>query len=126
MGSISVVAVAAAVVAAFIVSMVWYGAFAGPLGMEDDGGRPPLWKIAVELTRSLVVTLVVGWLAARLGVSGLPSALGLGLALWAGFPAVLLSGSVLWEGVPWRRAVLHAGDWLVKLLVVAAIVGLWG
>jgi hypothetical protein len=125
MGSISFLAVAAAVVAAFIVSMVWYGAFAGPLGMEDDG-RPPLWKIAVELTRSLTVALVAGWLASRLGVASLAGALGLGLALWIGFPAVLFSGAVLWEGVPWRRAALHAGDWLVKLLVVAVIVGLWG
>jgi len=124
MGS-SFLAVAAAVVSAFIVSMAWYGAFAGPMGMEDDG-RPPLWKIAVELTRSVVVALVVARLAARLGVAGLAGALGLGLVLWTGFPAVLLSGAVLWEGVPWRRAVLHAGDWLAKLLVVAVIVGLWG
>jgi hypothetical protein len=125
MGS-SFLAVAAAMVSAFIVSTVWYGAFAGPMGMEDDGGRPPLWKIAVELTRSLAVALVVAGLTARLGVAGLAGALGLGLVLWAGFPAVLLSGAVLWEGVPWRRAALHAGDWLVKLLVVTVIIGLWG
>jgi hypothetical protein len=26
---------------------------------------------------------------------------------------------------PWKLAVIHGGDWLVKLLVVAAIVTVW-
>jgi hypothetical protein len=52
------------------------------------------------------------------------SAILLGLVLWWGFPLVLLSGSVMWEKVPAPTAVLHAGDWLLKLLVISAIVGL--
>ena len=48
-----------------------------------------------------------------------------GLALWIGFPVVLLAGSVFHENVPWKLAALHAGDWLVKLLVIAVIVGVW-
>lgn len=35
----------------------------------------------------------------------------------------LLAGSVLWEDVQPRLAALHAGDWLVKLVAVAAIIG---
>jgi hypothetical protein len=31
-------------------------------------------------------------------------------------------GSLLWEEVPLRLATIHAGDWLVKLLVIATIV----
>jgi hypothetical protein len=34
-------------------------------------------------------------------------------------------GSVIWDRVPPVTALLHAGDWLLKLLVIAAIVGLW-
>jgi hypothetical protein len=52
-------------------------------------------------------------------------ALGLGPATWIGFPVVLLAGSVQWENVPWRLAAIHAGDWLVKLLLVSCIVSLW-
>ena len=44
---------------------------------------------------------------------------------WVGFPVILLLGSVVHEKVPWRLAVLHAGDWLVKLLLIAVIVGVW-
>jgi hypothetical protein len=45
--------------------------------------------------------------------------------LWVGFPFVLLSGSVLWDNVDWRLATIHAGDWLLKLLVISLIVGLF-
>ena len=46
----------------------------------------------------------------------------LGVALWVGFPFVLWTGAILWENTPWRLAALHAGDWLVKLLVVGVLV----
>jgi len=38
---------------------------------------------------------------------------------------VLLSGSVMWDKVPWRIAATHGGDWLLKLLVIGAVVGAW-
>jgi hypothetical protein len=62
-------------------------------------------------------------LADRLPVRGTREALVLGAGLWAAFPVVLLSGSVFHEKVPWQLAAIHAGDWLVKLLLVSAVVG---
>jgi hypothetical protein len=47
----------------------------------------------------------------------------LGVTLWAGFPLVLRAGSVMWDKVPPASAALHAGDWLLKLLISATIVG---
>lgn len=38
---------------------------------------------------------------------------------------VLLTGSIMWEKAPTVTALVHAGDWLLKLLVISAIVGLW-
>jgi hypothetical protein len=32
---------------------------------------------------------------------------------------------VIWDDVPPRLAVIHAGDWLLKLVLIAAIVGSW-
>ena len=49
----------------------------------------------------------------------------LGLVLWIGFPFVLLTGSTMWEDVPWTLAAIHAGDWLVKTLLMTAILGVW-
>jgi hypothetical protein len=34
------------------------------------------------------------------------------------------AGSVIWENVPWKRA-NYAGDWLLKVLVIAVIVSVW-
>ncbi len=47
------------------------------------------------------------------------------VALWIGFPVILLTGSVLWENVLWKVAAIHAGDWLVKMLVIPIIVSAW-
>jgi len=79
----------------------------------------------VELLRNLVVAAVVTALIARLELDNWTSAVLLGLALWIAFPVVLLAGSVFHENVPWRLAAIHAGDWLVKLLVIAVIFGFW-
>ena len=49
----------------------------------------------------------------------------LGLFLWIGFPVILLTGSIIWENVPWKVAAIHAGDWLVKMLVISIIVSMW-
>jgi hypothetical protein len=113
------------------VSSVWYVVFAKPraalLGEAAPaaGERPPVGNVVLELLRSALVAGVIAGLAAHLEVSGVGEALVLGLVLWVGFPFVLLSGSVLWDKVDWRLAGIHAGDWLLKLLVISLIVGLF-
>ncbi len=43
----------------------------------------------------------------------------------SGFPIVLWTGALIHENTPLRLAAIHAGDWLVQLLVVAVIVSVW-
>jgi hypothetical protein len=64
-------------------------------------------------------------LIGRLHFISTGSALSLALLLWVGFPLILLTGSVLWENVPAKLAALHAGDWLLKLILMSAILGAW-
>src|ERR687898_274843 len=45
--------------------------------------------------------------------------------LGMGFPRMILLGSVVHEDVPLMLAAIHAGDWLVKLLLMAVILGVW-
>jgi Protein of unknown function (DUF1761) len=129
MTDLNYLAVVAATAAVFVVSSVYYIAFGPVLAPLSpawaDTSRPPVWKIAQEPVRTLVTTLVVAALAGLLGIADLAGALALGLALWIAFPVVLLAGSVVHENVPWRLAAVHAGDWLLKLLVIALVVGLW-
>lgn len=120
-------AIGVAAVAAFLASGAWYGVFDKQLKTLSPAAEPkPLVSVlAMELARNLVVAVVLGGLLSAAGIVGLPGAAALGLALWVGFPVVLLLGSVFHENAPWQLAALHAGDWLVKLLIISAILGIW-
>jgi hypothetical protein len=130
MDGVNYLAVLAATVAAFVVSAAWYTLFgrasADRTGAtaQQDPGIPP-WKVVVELTRSLVVASVLAVLTTLVDISELAGSMILAVSLWIAFPVVLLTGSVIWEGVAWRLAAIHSGDWLVKLVVIATIIGLW-
>ena len=89
------------------------------------GAKMPAGKLLIELVRCLVLAYVISRFTALLGVSSWMGAVHLGLFLWIGFPVILLAGSVLWENVPWKVAAIHAGDWLVKLLVIPIVVSVW-
>lgn len=128
MGSVNYLAVIVAAAAAFVAAFGYYVVFGKQLEKYSAAGqqdRPSPWLVPVELTRHLIIATVVAGLAVAAGLTTWTSGLVLGLGLWAGFPVVLLAGSVFHEKVPWRLATLHAGDWLLKLLVVAAVVAAW-
>lgn len=129
MPELNFLAIVAAAAVVFVVSTVYYIVFAARMvelrqGNEDAGGVQP-WKIGVEILRSLVLATVISGLTTLLGVTDLGGAVQLGLALWIGFPVVLLVGSVIWENVAPALATIHAGDWLLKLLIVTGIMALW-
>jgi uncharacterized protein DUF1761 len=128
-------AVVVAAVAVFVLGWLWYSPllFLKPWmrlrGMDPvaamAGAKMPAGKLLVELARCLVLAYVIACLVALLGLGSWMGAVRLGLFLWIGFPVILLTGSVLWENVPWKVAAIHAGDWLVKLLVIPIIVTAW-
>jgi hypothetical protein len=108
--------IAIATVAAFLAGGAYYALFA------TEGGDMPPWKVAVEVGRCLVLVAVVAWLASQAGVDDVAGGILLGALLFAGFPLVLWVGAIVHEGTPVKQAVLHGGDWLVKLLLIGAIV----
>ncbi|MEO3859127.1 DUF1761 domain-containing protein [Acrocarpospora sp. B8E8] len=114
-------AIAVSVAAGFVISSIWYAL----VPSQSTAPPPQPWKILFEPVRTLVLALVLAGLSAKIGIDSWSGGLLLGLVIWTGFPLVLLSGSVLWEAVPWRPAAAHAGDWLIKLLVICVIVGVW-
>lgn len=123
---IGIVAVAAVV--AFVASGLWYGVFGNQLKKLSPAAaeeKPMAVLLPVELARNVVLAGVLTGIASVAGIVAVPAALGLGLALWIGFPIVLWTGAIFHENVPWRLAALHAGDWLLKLVAITAVIGVW-
>jgi Protein of unknown function (DUF1761) len=121
-------AVAVATIASFVAASGYYVVFGKQLAefRGAAGQEPPAWLVpVVELSKGLVIAFVVAWLAGIGHLTSWSDGVILGLALWIAFPAMLLTSSVVHENVSWRLAALHAGDWLVKLLVIAVIVTVW-
>ena len=129
MPDVEILAVLAAAVAAFAIGGTYYSVFGEQLAAVSDvaaaGEQPPPWVLAAELGRCLVLALVVAGLASQGEIDELAGGLALGLALWIGFPLVLWTGAMIHENTPWRLAAIHAGDWLLKLLAVGALVSVW-
>ena len=129
MPEVNLVTVLIAAVVAFVLAAAYYTILGGQLAAEGDAaataGSMPPWKVAVELSRGLLVAVVVAGLASAARIDEWTGGLLLGLALWIGFPIVLWIGAVIHEGTSWKLAAIHAGDWMVKLLAVAVIVSIW-
>ena len=128
---INYLAVVVAAVAAFVASTVWYIVFGKELAKVSAAfaealvQKPQPWKMLVVLGVSLVLALVLAYLVARLGINTWTGAVQLGVLLWIGLSAMQWTSSIVWEKVPLKMAAIHAGDWLVKLLVITVILGVW-
>jgi hypothetical protein len=125
--------VVVAAVVAFVMSSIWYTIF-GKARMDlleqdpratADMRKVPGWKKATELARELVIAYVVARFVVLLGVSEWKAAVQLGVWLWFGFVFMILVGAVVWDNVPWKLTAIHAGDWLVKLPLMAVILAVW-
>lgn len=132
MPGINVIAVIVAAVAAFVSSGAWYAAFGNAMVQLQGEWRdaqppekPDPWKMVGFFVSSLVTALVIAFLIGLTDSSGWLGAAGLGVLLWVGFAATQWFGSILGEDVPLKLAAIHAGDWLVKLVIIAVILGVW-
>jgi hypothetical protein len=130
---VNLLAVLVAAVAAFVVGAVWYSpllfgrAYMEVRGLSPDAManlRPPVGELFGEFVRNLVVAFVLGYFVVRLEVGDWKSAVQLALWVWVGFQAMLLLGAVLHEKMPPKLYAIHAGDALVKTLLMT-VIGLW-
>ncbi len=118
----NLLAIGVTTVAAFVASSTYYSVLTPA---AEGTARPPVWKILVELLRSGVVTVAFALAIGELVITGVGGVLLFALVVWLAFPVAILSGSIVWENVPFRTAALHAGDWLLKCVLLALVVGLW-
>lgn len=127
---INFLAVVVAALAAFVASSAWYIVFGKELAKvsaafaEGLQKRQP-WKLLGVIVQSLILALVLAYFIQLIGKVDWLGALGVGILLWIGLSAMQWVGSIMWENVPVKMAAIHAGDWLVKLVLIAVIVGAW-
>jgi len=131
---VSYSAMVVALIAAIAVSSIWYSPLLfGKLWRELDGANPagpantniPAWKILIDLVREFVVIYVLARLVSGLRIVDWRAALNLGLWIWLGFPVQMLVGASLWDNKPWTLDLIHAGDWLLKMLLTTLILAKW-
>ena len=135
MPHVNYIAVLVAAIVVFVLGWLWYSPllFYKPWmrarGMDPAvamaGAKMPTGKLVIELVRCFVLAYIVAHFVAALGITNWLGAVHFGIFLWIGLPVILLVGSILWENTPVKVAAIHAGDWLVKLLVIPIIVTLW-
>lgn len=82
-------------------------------------------KLIIEVVRTYILGLILAYAIAMLDIQQLAQSATLSLWLWIGFPVVLFVGMVIHEHFPGRLAVIHAGDWLAKILIFTTIITLW-
>jgi len=132
---VNYLAVLVAAIVVFVLGWLWYSPFLfykpwmRARGLDPAAAmanaKMPAGNLVIELVRCLVLAYIVARFVALLGINSWMGAVHFGVMLWIGFPVVLLAGSVLWEKTPVKVAAIHAGDWLVKLVVIPIIVSLW-
>jgi uncharacterized protein YebE (UPF0316 family) len=126
-------AIVVTTLAAFIFSSVWYTVFGkarmkllgNDLSATADIRRVPTWKKLLELARTFVVTLVMAHVIALTAIVSWLDAVQLGIWIAIGFPVMILVGSVTWDKRPWQLAAIHAGDWIIKVLLMAVMLSVW-
>jgi|SRR5260370_6305473 hypothetical protein len=123
-------AVVVSALAAFVMSSLYYSPLLfGNVWLAVDpaaaGTTPSIGRVLGEFGRTIVIAFVVARLMAIPGGSDWKGAIRLALWLWFGFSAMMWVGAIMWEKTPWQVAAIHSGDWLLKTLLIAVILGLW-
>ncbi len=134
--AINYVAVVVAALASFVIGWAWYSPMLfvkpwlrsrgkDPAVVMAKGMAMPWGKMLTEFVSTLVGAYVLARFSVLLGVVSLQGAVELAVWLWLGFQATLLLGAVLWEEMNWQHYAISAGRWLVSLVVMSVILGLW-
>lgn len=127
------------VVVAMGVGFAWYGPLFGKewsrlMGWSKEDlekkmkeGVGPAYTLSAlgALIMSFVLAHSIIFAEAYLGSSGVYGGLQGAFWSWLGFVAPVTLGTVLWDGKPWKLWVLNNGYWLVVLLLMGIVFGIW-
>ena len=125
-------AVLAAAIIRFAIGGVWFSPVGfGPAWGSLTGVTPEAFK--ARMGRAMVVDFIAGfilaWVLANLlqflGVNRLVSGARFSFFLWLGFIAMPFLSLTVYEGRPMRLFAITAGFWLVSVVAMGGIIGVW-
>ena len=127
--TINYLAVIATGLIAFVLSLMWYSPILfGTIWMKyrnASAHTSPAWTMMFAPLRELIVSYVLALLITRLILTNWKSTVKLIFLLWLAFHAVGMAGAIIWDNMPWQLGVVHAGDWLMKMLFMAIVLSIW-
>jgi len=134
MFEINYLAVVVAAIVGFGLGALWYGPLFGRqwkalMGFTDESMRSMQMTPAKSMTLGALTTLVMAYVLAHFvslaGATSVTAGMTLAFWLWLGFFATTQMGDVLWNNKPWKLYLLNASYYLVELLLMAGILGVW-
>ena len=129
--SVNWFAIIVSAVANMIIGAVWFGVFAKPwlegIGKTrewaEKNQRPTDYVVAV--VNSLLMAFFLANVIAWAGVSGFAGGLMMGLFMWLGFNGFSFASNHAFEGRSIKLWAVNSGTYLVGLMVMGIILGLW-
>ena len=113
---------------AFALSLIWYSPMLfGEIWMKYRTGAAstPNWTMLFAPLRELLASYMLAVLIKELKLADWRIAAKFIFLLWAAFHAVGMAGAVIWDNMPWQLGLVHAGDWLMKMIFMAITLSLW-
>lgn len=114
---------------AFALSILWYSPFMfgkiWELYRHPPNPSIPQWTMVFAPFREIIASSVLALLIVRLKLGDWKGTAKLMLLLWLAFQAVGMAGAILWDNMQWQLGVIHAGDWLMKMLFMGIILTIW-
>ena len=135
---VNYLAIVAAAIAAWLASAAWYtslgGIYMAALGKTPEQAKFDRTKPGAFLPfiYALVANLIIGWMLAGLlghlgaGQVTLRNGVISGAFLWFGFILTTMVVNFSFSGRDKRLLLIDAGNWLIVLVVIGAVVGAIG
>lgn len=138
--SVNYLAILAAGIISIITGSLWYGPLFGeywmktmkfkkPAKMDDEAKMAMMKSYGITTVASLVMAYVLSHIitfsSAYMGVSGVSAGLSSAFWMWLGFIVPTSLNSVLWEGKPLKLWFINVGYHLVTLLIIGPVIAVW-
>lgn len=127
------IAIVVAAVAAFIFSGVYYTLLSKPwlkaADIKKGGGTKPAWlPFAIAIVANLVMAWVLAGTIGHLGIGQVTLKNGMisGAFIWVGFVLTTIAVNYGFAGRKTMLTAIDAAHWLGVLLVMGAVIGLFG